>query len=60
VDTIADVEDATTTITMQSGYSIMAIFEPRPPVNWPLIGGIIAAAVAVGLGIFFVRRRNAA
>jgi len=30
-----------------------------PPVNWLLIGGIIAAAViAMGLGIFFVRRRD--
>ena len=29
-----------------------------PPVNWPLIGGITAAVVAVGLGIFFVRRRG--
>ena len=33
-------------------------FEEIPPVNWPLIGGIIAAAVAVGLVIFFVRRRG--
>jgi LPXTG-motif cell wall-anchored protein len=31
-----------------------------PPMNWPLIGGIIAAVVAVGLFIFFVRRRRAA
>ena len=27
--------------------------------NWPLIGGTIVAVVAVGLVIFFVRRRRA-
>jgi len=32
-------------------------FEETPPVNWPLIGGIIAAVVA-GLVIFFVRKRG--
>ena len=32
---------------------------PRPPVNWPLIGGIIAAVVVVVLLIyFFVRRKR--
>jgi alpha-tubulin suppressor-like RCC1 family protein len=31
----------------------------KPPANWPLIGGIIAV-VAVGLVIFFVRRRRVA
>jgi alpha-tubulin suppressor-like RCC1 family protein len=29
-----------------------------PPINWPLIGGIIAAVVAGGLAIFFVRKRR--
>jgi uncharacterized repeat protein (TIGR02543 family) len=58
VDTIANVNAATTIITMQGDYEITANFAP---VNWPLIGGIIAAAVvAVGLAIFFVRRRRAA
>ena len=28
------------------------------PINWPLIGGIIAGVVAVVLVIFFVRRRR--
>ena len=62
VDTIANVNVGETNITMNSDYSIMASFEeiPLPPVNWPLIGGIIATAVAVGLGIFLVRRRRAA
>jgi uncharacterized repeat protein (TIGR02543 family) len=60
VDTIAHVRTAVTTITMDGDYSITANFEEIPPVNWPLIGGIIAAVVAVGLVIFFVRRRRAA
>ena len=34
--------------------------EPEPePTNWPLIGGIIAAAIVVGLIIFFLVRRRA-
>jgi len=60
VDTIARVSAPTTTITMHGYYSITANFEEIPPVNWPLIGGAIAAVVAVGLVIFFVRRRRAA
>jgi hypothetical protein len=60
VDTIARVSAPTTTITMSGYYSITANFEETPPVNWPLIGGAIAAVVAVGLVIFFVRRRRAA
>jgi len=57
MDTIANVNAATTVITMEGDYAITANF----PVNWPLIGGIIAAVVvAVGLAIFFVRRRRAA
>jgi hypothetical protein len=60
VDTIANVNTALTTITMEGYYAITANFEEVPPVNWPLIGGIIAAVVAVGLVIFFVRRRRAA
>jgi hypothetical protein len=59
VDTIARVKAATTTITMNDDYSITANFRAR--VNWPLIGGIIAAVVVVvGLVAFFVRRRRAA
>jgi uncharacterized repeat protein (TIGR02543 family) len=61
VDTIANVNAAITVITMQGNYEITANFEEIPPINWLLIGGIIAAAaVAVGLVIFFVRRKRAA
>jgi hypothetical protein len=42
---------------MNDNYSITANFEEKPPVNWALIGGIIAAVVAVGLAIFFMRRK---
>jgi hypothetical protein len=58
VDTIAHVRAAATIITMDNAYSIAADFEEIPPVNWPLIGGIIVAVVVVGLVIFFVRRRR--
>jgi hypothetical protein len=34
-------------------------FKDTPSVNWPLIGGVIAA-VAVGLAIFFVRSKRVA
>ena len=30
----------------------------RPPINWSLLGGIIAAVIAVGLVVFFARRRR--
>jgi hypothetical protein len=56
VDTIANINAATTIITMRGDYAITASFA----VNWLLIGGIIAAAVAAGLAIFFTRRRRAA
>ena len=60
VTTIADVNAATTTITMNADYTITANFQriPRPPTNWPLIGGTIGAVVVVGLIIFFLRRRR--
>jgi predicted outer membrane repeat protein len=32
--------------------------EAKSPVSWPLVGGIIAAVVVVGLGVFFVIRRR--
>jgi hypothetical protein len=57
VDTVADVNAYTTTITMDDDYSITANFAQTPLINWPLIGGIIGAVVVVGLVIFFVRRR---
>ena len=31
---------------------------PEKPFNWPLVGGIIAGVVVVGLGVFFWRRRR--
>jgi hypothetical protein len=57
VDTVADVNAATTTVTMDDDYSIIANFEEKPSMNWPLIGGIIGVVVVLGLVIFFVRRR---
>ena len=59
VKTIDDVHATETTITMNGDHSITASFkEIPPPVNWPLIGGIIAAVVTVGLVIFFMHRRR--
>jgi hypothetical protein len=60
VDTIANIDAALTIITMSDNYSITANFEEKPPINWPLIGGTIAAVVIVGLAIFFIRRKRAA
>jgi hypothetical protein len=54
---IAIVKAAITTITMQGNYSISANFERIPPVNWTIIGGIIAVVVVAGLVIFSARRR---
>jgi len=56
VGAIFNVNAASTVITMHGDYSITANFKAR--VNWALIGGIIAAVVAVGLVIFFMRRRG--
>jgi hypothetical protein len=58
VDSIADVNAATSIITMGGDYSIAANFEEKRATNWPLIGGIIAGVVAVGLVILFVRKRG--
>ena len=33
---------------------------PEPVINWPLVGGIIAAVVIVALGIFLWLRKRAA
>jgi hypothetical protein len=55
VDSIANVNAATTVIAMYGDYAVTADFG----LNWPLIGGVIGAVVAaVGLAIFFVRRRR--
>jgi hypothetical protein len=56
VDTIANVNAATSIITMEGNYTITANFA----VNWLPIGGIAAVVVAARLAIFFVRRRIAA
>jgi uncharacterized repeat protein (TIGR02543 family) len=56
---IADVDAATTTITMNDDYSVTANFEEMPPsINWPLLGGIIGAVVVVILVILLVRRKR--
>jgi hypothetical protein len=58
VGAIANVDAASTTITMNEDYSVTANFEEKPSsMNWPLIGGIIGAVVVVALVVFFVRRR---
>ena len=60
VDTIANSGAAETTITINGHYIITANFEElAPPLNWALIGGIIAMAVVLGLVIFFRRRKRA-
>ena len=56
VDTVADVSAAATTITMHGNYIVTANFE----INWPLIGGLIAAAAVAGSLVFFLVRRRAA
>jgi len=33
---------------------------PKPPLEWPIIAGIIGGAIVVGLVIFFLVRRRAA
>jgi uncharacterized repeat protein (TIGR02543 family) len=60
VDTIANVNATTTMISMRGDYSITANFKEKPPINWALIGGIIAAVAIVGLVILFVRRKRKA
>ena len=33
---------------------------PKPPVNWPVVGGIIGGVIVVGLLVFFLARRRRA
>ncbi len=48
------------TIDDLSGTFVVTEVTPPPtPINWPLIGGIIAGVIVVGLLIFFVVRRRA-
>lgn len=58
IDTIADVNAAQATLTMNDRYSITASFEEGGSVNWALIGGIAGAVVIAGLLVFFVRRKK--
>ena len=60
VNNITGVNAAASNITMDGDYFITADFEeiPPPPINWPLIGGFIAAVVSVALMLFFVYRRG--
>ena len=60
VDTVAGVKAASTTIITNGDYSITANFEEvaPAPINWPLVGGVIAAVVVAGLVVFFVWRRR--
>ena len=64
VGTVADVAAASTNITMQGSYNITANFGAeivlQRSVNWPLIVGIMAAAIVTGLLVFFVRKRRVA
>jgi hypothetical protein len=62
VATVANVDAAATTITVQGSYTIRASFEQALParVNWPLIGGIVAAAAVAGLLVLFRSRSRPA
>jgi hypothetical protein len=57
VDAIANVNAARTVIVMQGDRTIMANFKEARPVNWLLIGFVVAGLVA-GLVVFLVRRRR--
>jgi uncharacterized repeat protein (TIGR02543 family) len=59
-DTIANINAAKITITMNDSYSLTANFEEKPTINWAILGGIIAAVVVAGLVIYFVRRNKLA
>ena len=66
---VADSSAATTTVTMDCDKTVTANFsretaptpEPvaKPPLNWPLVGGILGGVVVVGFLIFAlaIRRR---
>jgi len=56
VDTVADVNAAETSITMQGNYILAASFERE--VSEGSILGIAAGVVVVGLAVFFVLRRR--
>jgi hypothetical protein len=56
VDTIADVNAAETSITMQGDYVLTANFERE--VSEASILGIVVGVVVVGVAVFFVLRRR--
>jgi len=58
VNTVADINAVTTSISMKGDYAITAKFDDIAPVNRSIISGLIAAVVAVGLGFFLVRSRR--
>lgn len=43
---------------MRSDFAKWNLLLPAPLMNWPLIGGIVATVMAVGLAIFLVRRKR--
>ena len=43
---------------LSGSFTIAAPLE-KPPINWPVIGGVIAGVIVVGLLIFFLIRRRA-
>ena len=54
-------KEAMTLTTTTNQFSIWAVMvaPPPTPINWPLVGGIIAAVLVVGVVIFFLVRRRA-
>jgi len=44
---------------LSASFTVVAPPEVKPPINWPVVGGIIAAVIVVGLVIFFLIRRRA-
>jgi len=56
VDTVGDVNDRETSITIQGNYVVTANFERE--VSEAVILGIVAAVIVVGLVVFFVLRRR--
>jgi len=52
-------EDADTyTVTVDGLIGSFTVAPAKLPINWPLIGGIIAGVIVIGLIIFFVIRRR--
>jgi uncharacterized repeat protein (TIGR02543 family) len=60
VDSVDNVNADQIIITVNDDYSLTANFEEKPPVNWALLGGIIAITVVGGLVIYLVRTKRLA